>query len=384
MKNATIKHIIKNKKLLFQIIFFGIIFLYLLSYSPAITYKLLHTNNPKTKDTIIVYDTVFVYDTVYVYETVYDTVFQYDTVVVQEPKHKNDSIKIYDNSLQVFSDEIWQKTEDKKTKKEFREFKPEFSTELFAAANTVKYAYSKQNSVVTDADFLLLKNTFTPKSEFNAGMNINMNIKHLQFQTGFAYSVFNENFKQKTAQTKVDSTNWYQYFETPDYQVDTIQFLNLDSLLHGDTVWVAYYDSILINKIDSTLHTKYDTTKILRENTTVNTYHYLDIPLVMGYQFQFTNFNFTIKSGILLSYYLFSKGNLYDNSQQIIESKSAIKTQINYSLLFSLQALYKLNDYSGIYFEPIYRHSFNSILNQYKIQQTPNTLGIRAGFYWKF
>jgi len=355
---------------------------FILIYSPLFSYQnnsiiiKNKTNPPDITDTIYVYDTIFQYDTVYIYETVYDTVYIYDTVEIE---------KNTDTLLTVDSSKNKHITLNFQLKLPTFKYQPKF----FAGAEISflkSYKIYNWNNDVNSEYKQLYKESYKYLFSLSTGFYFHINYQSKIFQTGINYLQIAEKFEFYKQNLKIDTLKYYNFFQNSTFKVDTTWFVDLDSLLQGDTVYFPYLDTIYSYFKDSTLITNYDSIKNIISGKSLNLYSYFEIPLIFGYQFDFKKFSVTPKAGIILGIYTFSRGKSLDfNSTYYIINQKNINNFpfLNLSLYLSTNFKYKINPRFWIFTEPIFKYNITKSIESNYAETKFLSFGIKFGFHYQ-
>jgi len=200
-------------------------------------------------------DTIFVYDTIYVKEVVRDTVV----------------INIYGKDITK------EKNNNKIKPKKFK-----YSIDFLLATGITETSFSGKGRY--DQNIALKKSAISLLPGFSSSIMFNYNFKKKhKFQIGLCFTEIREKFNYKSEAFDIKSTWSYLYYNTIVQKIDTIWFLDIDQLLHGDSVWVPYLYQYNTIKKDSIYSEKIDSTKLFYHDDIVNKYYYFEIPLIYGY-----------------------------------------------------------------------------------------------------
>jgi len=209
-----------------------------------------------------------------------------------------------------------------------------------------------------------------PVLSFTTGMNIiYQGRNNLIFQTGVAYSQLGEFISRKDI-TEIINGSYPLYPDGGFFNVDTIQFYNIDSLLQGIEYIETVYDSAWVD--DNTIVNTSDTT-IYKGANNRNKYSYFEIPVMIGYSLPYGQFNLQLKAGIITSIFINANGNKLNmaNEKEIVSLgfDSPKYRQVNYSFVsgfdLSYQLSSKLDFTTGFY----YRRNLFNIFEQYPYSQ---------------
>lgn len=163
--------------------------------------------------------------------------------------------------------------------------------------------------------------------------------------------------------------------------------------------FIGEYDDLLNISFDSTengvvpiYETKkvevFDSIRHIKLSKTTNTYTYLQIPLLLGYQKQFNRLGFYVKGGPNLSL-LMSRhipGAQLPDDIKIIEVDERITERIktNWQLILGAGVNYQLTDSWEVALEPTFRYYLNAAYDSKQLNtKHPYAFGIRAGVYLK-
>ncbi|MCD4793102.1 MAG: hypothetical protein K8R54_07720 [Bacteroidales bacterium] len=331
---------------------------------------------PKINDTIYVYDTVVYYDTTYVYDTVYSSKIIRDTVeiITMYPVYSNikykDSVKysffnrghqFFPLNRYIFSADIF--------------FSPLYSLHNFSSDPIYSDALQLNKTSVKP----LLSNTF--------GLGINFHRRSSVFSSGLLYTTIRENYNFLATDYLIDTVLAYRYFTETVMQIDSVPFINIDTLLAtGDTVYYFIIDTNYITTLDSNLISKTDTVENKYNDKSDNSYTFIEIPLIYSFTFYRPNFTISPEIGIITSFFVNSKGkivslaNLNQSNKLENESKFAF---VNISLYTGLKLTYFINEKFNLFTAAFYRKSINSIYIDYPIISKFDSFGFNFGLRYK-
>jgi len=316
---------------------------------------------PKTNDTIIVLDSVWQNDTLYIYETLHITVNTYDTV-------KNDAIDTINEAVTEINSEIDLDLPERGFIHPTSISSAKYKTPLerILSFPTYTFGYDFSPMIFSNQTFFINENeeykdlyinSLTERYVFSAGSFAELSRNNYLIESGFYFTRFFENFKFSESYETVTINNFYNYYDIINWNVDTIYFLNIDSLLLGDTVWIQYFDSTFTITQDSNFVTNYNVAKYNSNYNNKNLYTYFEIPIIFGYKFNYQNFNFSLKAGIITSFFISTQGFHISYKDKYIVSKNTNGdfAKVFYSSYLSSKIVYNLTPYFGFYVEPFYR-----------------------------
>lgn len=135
----------------------------------------------------------------------------------------------------------------------------------------------------------------------------------------------------------------------------------------------------------------YDTTEHFTTTVYTNSYSYLSLPLLMGYQQQITGkFSYSLKGGPMVSFMLEESSDFAFNNEnahiQAIHNMPAGRVTTNWQALISLGLQYRIHKQIHFAVEPRMKYYFNPVYNtQAKGRdENPVALGVRTGLIVDF
>lgn len=250
------------------------------------------------------------------------------------------------------------------------------------------YSFSRiinSNSEGTDLSGIN-KGTFEPAMSYGFGLDLLYQFKQFSVGGGLAYSQYAQEFNtlDKSLQTEVID-NW-TLFNVDHWQVDSVAYINLDSLLQGDTVLTYISDSINNPTQDSTHSTVTDSTWANRALTYKNVYQYIEIPLFVEYTFNRSKtWQPFVRGGLVTGIYIKTQGYLVSSEGQITSLEALPFAKVIFWAHAGIGMKYNLNKRFSAYTMLNYRYNLNAIINdeQYINQHLDNT-GLTFGFQYHF
>lgn len=238
----------------------------------------------------------------------------------------------------------------------------------------------------TDLDYgKTIQNATSADYSYSAGARIGYRHKSWLAETGVSFTKFNEKFNYNYLSNQIDTSYYYNVFDSGYTKYDTIMFINLDDLLAtGDTVYSSYVRETWVENTDSTLESKLDTNKIADDLNIRNIYTYVEIPLIIGYQVSKYKFTYSLNGGIITGIFMKSKGKSVsqNNTNDIIDISNLPFIKFNYSFIVTAGINYKINNNLFLLVEPYYRQSINSMFDKNYLYSKKNkaygaTVGLR-------
>jgi hypothetical protein len=203
------------------------------------------------------------------------------------------------------------------------------------------------------------------------------------FQTGIEYNAIGEqnNYEAKSKQwMKNDEKVWDVYNK---------QIIKIDTVYHFG---IVNYNQTIVNVKDSTLLTKsdsifaYQTDNAIAKANAKTTINYLEIPLMVGYQFKFGKASIAPFAGISVGYLTKSQGMYINKTITGIEeiNDANLMTTFNFNYQLKLQLGYNINDNFMLTLTPQYRNNLISVSPKSSgISTKYSTLGASFGLSYK-
>lgn len=327
-------------------------------------------------DTIYLYETIVLYDTVYIETTDSNPSFFFDTlelfkkISIEKPNLFNDSLLLELYSYKRFTN---------LTKKPFSfDFfiSPLYNNQKFYNKNIYEQAANLNNS------------TLSPLMGVSSGFNTVFHKKRTTLNTGVQLTIMRNNFNYLSSQYTIDTIEYYKHYQQSALQIDTIYFINIDTLLAtGDTIYEIFQDSNTIYYLDSMLLKKQDTLITKKNDKATNKYIYLEIPFIIGKTYYYENISFSPEIGLIAGIIMNSKGKIVSlaDLNQSTDIKAETKMAfVNLSLHAGIKIEYYINKHFNFTLKPFYRRNINSIFSNYPIIVRNNIWGTQFGLRYKF
>ena len=332
-------------------------------------------------DTIVYYDTVFIYDTIYVYESVYDTIFIYDTVYVYDIEKLEPNPASLQTELQADNQNFLPEVPGDAYYSKWQNV----SFELFGSG----FQHKNTFPVPDDGEDLRSKRikSISENPGFSLGTNFNFHFsKNRYFQTGLEYSRFTENVNLSYAYTLFDTSYNTLIEEYEQLHIDTIWFLNIDSLMLGDTVYMAYPDTSYLQQADTSIVSRVKRLDKEVHKNRISTWSYLEIPVLGAFQLRKNQWTMDFKGGIITGilirhdrYMIYPAGELYE----LRELTSSEISNIVFNLYLSSNVAYQLNTHWTVLCEPYLKYPLAEINSQSPLIKTTQS-GLRLGMRYNF
>lgn len=240
----------------------------------------------------------------------------------------------------------------------------------------------------SDATALLdyRKRNENPSPGINWGLEGRISRKKLFVQTGIRYSVFGANADYPFSTTLLDSSR--SHFE-----------VNIQNKWEYHTYWVwtensgvVYYipaqDSNLVQMIDSTWKILIDTSYKKRSEKSQLRYRYVEIPLLLGYQFGKGKLKTEFSGGVAVGFLSGMKGNIVAadlNSTIPANTDNFPYNKPLLNLLLRIGCSYNLNENWSIFTRSAFRYTPQSAFGTgYPLYQRNYSVGLQFGIKYSF
>ncbi|MEI6885935.1 MAG: hypothetical protein WCO02_15690 [Bacteroidota bacterium] len=168
--------------------------------------------------------------------------------------------------------------------------------------------------------------------------------------------------------------------------VESNEYLGAYSALDSITFKWDYSNYKLVPTYFTSGKKVYDTSLQYTYTNNKKRYTYLQIPLVLGYDFWQNNwFSLGVRGGAVMSVLLKSQelSDSYDPGQSrvvTINNVSPDRVQLNWQAMGGINAAFRLSRRFSFEVEPDVRYYFNSVYESSQLSKKPWSLGVRAAF----
>lgn len=331
-----------------------------------------------------------------------------DTLIVYDTISFYDTLMVIQNPIRPIKNKVWSLT-------------PHLN--LFSA-NSI---HSSKDKNLTEYTQLL--NTSNNKSlSFAAGIGAQFDYNKWRISSGLDYTVIEEEFIHQSRLVEVVQKEKFslkengfieKIIEKVSLQYIPIQVFVFDTLSSSytinrydyveysiiDTLWSFEVDTTILPSIDTVRNIKYDTVRVITYDTAyynsvdtniyinyyqnINKYSYIDIPLTIGYAFEYKKCVFRPSAGILLGIMINAKGKgiSMEDRNSVYNLNQSDLPFINFqvSMLLGLGIEYKIDKNLSLFIQPFYRRNLSSIYKKsVPIDKRFYGLGSSIGFSYYF
>jgi hypothetical protein len=247
--------------------------------------------------------------------------------------------------------------------------KAHFSLDLYLSPALVA---SETNDLQNNLDNL----NWSGKS-FSYGANLKYHYKHFFLQSGIELHHWNRNAEQMQSEILHDTSGgYYSHQINTYYTYDTIGWMDdpvnpgvtvarLSSTIHTDTVQTNW------NSVDSLYTSNY----LLAYQ---NKYRYLEIPLMIGYQYDYKKWHFSFAAGASYNFKIYEHSQLLKNDEAITGARhSSVYADAFLNGLASISIGYQITESISLIVQPTFKTNLADLSSSsINIQN----YSLRAGF----
>lgn len=202
--------------------------------------------------------------------------------------------------------------------------------------------------------------------EFGVSFQLHKDNSPLFLQIGADYQVLKDKADFKQSLTFEDPELSYWDYDTTYINqevMDTFYIIVDGNEFVIDTLFTQIE---IIDDIDSTYFPVLSTEE--KNKSHVNTYRFLNIPLLLGYKFKTRNdkWNFHVQLGAAIAINLENKGYYYNNKGEYLSFDSRLTPNLNWNAYAAASAQYQLSDKFDLFLQPEFQYQLNKteITNQ--------------------
>lgn len=276
-------------------------------------------------------------------------------------------------------------TQEKKDNSKPLFYLPYFSVGLYAGI------HSSQRSIeVKEAFNSVLKDKKTSEENTQSSYNVGIEGQYYFKQRwsvslGAEYMSYVENINYSGIDKNSTHINDESYYDIKDSSFWNSGWVMIDSMPRF-LQYASYHvvkDSTFIQKSDTTV-SKY-TDENIKSLNGQNRYSYIEVPILVGYQFPYKSFEIQLQSGLSMGF-LQSHQAKYavDNEDYNNQSLVNIKQQVS-NLILRVSVLYPLNQQTYLYLQPAYKTQItNSVEAQGGFAQRFSSYHVNLGVRYLF
>ena len=337
---------------------FKILIIFILLFVIKKSFSQIDTNLYEIRrDTILVVDTIIKGDTILINK-------HYKVRVYLKKKKKKDTLKEY--KPHVLPDVSFMSPNTSSIKPKF---KPNLTFNLtFLVSPSLLMKYPKVDT------FLL------PHRNQNFYLLPSVSWKNYAFGTGLGFSFYREMLNFNFLQILYDTSYSTSIFQHQIAVYDTTWYIDLDSLVNGDTVWRYYVDTSYTTVYDTITVQNVDTTKKIYKYKSRNLYKRFDIPIFLSYNFDYQRFTFTPTLGVIFSILYYEKGKYVDENF----NKAFVFRRLDLFFYTGFYASYKINDHFSLFLGGFSKFSYPYFYSYNEKRINFYSFGLSFGFNIKF
>ena len=197
------------------------------------------------------------------------------------------------------------------------------------------------------------------------GISVGVMKNKFRFQTGLQFIVLSKNFSNSFVKNYVVQEKSYEVYTSVVYGLESGKVLK------------SITDSVLVKS-----------EKVVRNNylfNHLNSYKFLQIPVLFGYKQRYHKLAFVAKGGLIFDLYKSAKGSLNTSDQSVNLNKVPFYKSY-FTIYSSVGIYYKLNPIMSIFFEPNFRVNLSgkNTENAMSIETNKFSSGVKVGLEFDF
>jgi len=231
-------------------------------------------------------------------------------------------------------------------------------------------------------DINIIDTNIRPILYTELGFLLNSNFNNFTYSTGLSLVNYFEHYNYSLKNISID-TNFSQTI-TPNtfWTVDTVFFLNLDSLLIGDTVWISYYDSNFNVTYDTNNFVNYDTSVFHHNSQRINSINYIEFPIIFGRDFMLKNWQISLQIGLITGVYYRSNFRIKGKEEE--PYVIPLVSKVNFYAFGALNINYSFSKRLSIFLKISSKMPLNYNYSVYNTKYKYYSYGLSTGLNIKF
>ena len=210
------------------------------------------------------------------------------------------------------------------------------------------------------------------------GIHLNYHYNNWFVRSGVGYAEYGENRDYSQKITKHDTIGYSKQLITSYYTYDTTGWIKDP----GDpNVSIPVYDAI---QHKDTSYSWVSRDSLYYEHQSIyaqNRFRYIEIPLMLGYEFRYKNFGVELATGVSVGFRVNSSGRFLDSNNELVNINTSntpySNTMMNYILSVGLK--YHLGGQLSIIAQPVYKTNLNSLVSGSNSNIRYNNWGLHVG-----
>ncbi len=227
---------------------------------------------------------------------------------------------------------------------------------------------------------------YNPDYSYGFGLELSYQFKQLSLGGGLAYSQYTQDFNTIDKSLETQEIDFWTYSDMENWNVTNTSYLNLDSLLQGDTVMTVITDSTKYITQDSTLNTRTDSAWTEKAFAYKNMYQYFEIPLFIEYSFSRSKkWQPFMRVGLVTGIHIKSQAYYTDANGKVFDASVMPFAKFNFWAHFGLGLKYNLNKKISTSISMSYRYNLNAIVkDESNFNQNLDNLGVTISLQYHF
>ncbi len=197
------------------------------------------------------------------------------------------------------------------------------------------------------------------------GIEFRFSLNKIYLQTSLEYNVYGENVKYHFTTNNIDEQNSHYIYDTTWIYIYDPPYNGEPRPVSVDSTWLAEYQKIAMNSVVK------------------NRIHFIEIPVLAGFQTTRGKINFEIGGGVSFGWFISGKGYLPEhelNSLIPIGKPSPFLNKTSFNVIVNAGIAWNFNQKWSIILKPNYKKNLSSIFTKdYPVQQKYRTFGVITG-----
>lgn len=231
----------------------------------------------------------------------------------------------------------------------------------------------------------------TDKSRFTAnpnqhtfGIKLSACQQNWHFESGISYTKINDEVLFDQHRNVLSERAYWEFYQYVNYNIDTVAYYC--QVNSADTTWIPVIDTETTVMTDSVIATAIDTIHLAYDTIYTNAYSYIEIPLIIGYNYNKGRSSFILKTGVINS--ILNKASAYSqhtNDENMIIKVSKNNLPIyNIDIYAGIEARYFISNNYFLFSDFYYRKALTPFISNYKTDPRTDKFGVNLGFGIRF
>ena len=251
---------------------------------------------------------------------------------------------------------------------------PNYSFSSIAKSNNEDYTLARDNEKSLSSAFY-----------YSFGAELWYQIRELSVGTGLFYARYAQEINYTEEQFDLKEVSYWDFFETQQWNISQTPYINVDSLMQGDTTIIYKTDSVSYFVNDSTQLYRTDSVLSTEYLQKRNIYSYVEIPLMAEYSFnRGASWQPFVRAGLVTGIYIKTQS-YYLNNGRLESSENLPFSKLSFWTHLSVGLRYQYNHRISFSTSLYYRYHLNNILDDKAyFKQSLDNVSFKLGAYYHF